>query len=208
MAAAFIIILLLAAFLCMDEDPKHTDIQHTHTHAHLFDTAGVLLHGYLFHGALKAEEGLDVQTGRLLETRPVLVLRVNLRGHTQNIPVTHGTHEQRQDDGRNVPTVHTHTHPASLESDVDNTHRGWGHVVGGEAWGGGSHSEQVRHCVCLKLGGTQHTKPFGSIKKGSNSHSEGFSHTNAHRHALFYVLLPATSFGHDIRREGEDEKKT
>lgn len=108
-AAAFIIILLIAAFLCMGEDPKQTDIQHTHTHTHLFDTAGVLLHGYLFHGALEAEEGLDVQTGRLLETRPVLVLRVNLRGHTQNIPVTHSTHEQRRDGRRSVPTIHTHT---------------------------------------------------------------------------------------------------
>lgn len=45
---------------------------------HLFDTAGILLHSNLFHSALKAEERLDVQTGNLLKTRPVLILRVNL----------------------------------------------------------------------------------------------------------------------------------
>lgn len=52
-------------------------------HTNLFDTAGVLLHGYLFHSALEAEEGLDVQAGALLETRPVLVLWVDLRQHTE-----------------------------------------------------------------------------------------------------------------------------
>lgn len=96
MAAAFIIIHHIIAFLC----------KYTQGHTHLFDTAGVLLHGYLFHGTLEAEEGLDVQTGRLLETRPVLILRVNLCRHTQNILVTH-TNEQRYDGRCGVPTANT-----------------------------------------------------------------------------------------------------
>lgn len=51
---------------------------------HPFDVGGVLLHGNFLHGALKAEEGFDVQRGRLLKARPVLVLRMNLQpeGHT------------------------------------------------------------------------------------------------------------------------------
>lgn len=60
----------------------------SNTHTHLFDTASILLHGYLFHSAFEAEEGFDVQTGCLLETRPVLILWVNLCGHKQNIPIT------------------------------------------------------------------------------------------------------------------------
>lgn len=56
-----------------------------HTQTHLFDTAGILLHSNLFHGALKAEEGLDVQTGGLLKTRPVFILRVDLDTHTHII---------------------------------------------------------------------------------------------------------------------------
>lgn len=52
-----------------------------YTHTHLLDTAGVLLHGHLLHRALEAKERFDVQAGRLLETRPVLILRVGLRTH-------------------------------------------------------------------------------------------------------------------------------
>lgn len=55
---------------------------------HLFDAVGVLLHSNLLHSALKSKERLDVQTGGLLKTRPVLVLRVNLHQHTQ----THTAH--------------------------------------------------------------------------------------------------------------------
>lgn len=45
---------------------------------YLLDTAGILFHSDLFHGAFKAEEGLDVQTGRLLKACPVLIVRVDL----------------------------------------------------------------------------------------------------------------------------------
>lgn len=47
-------------------------------HGYLLDAVGVLLHGDFLHRALETEEGFDVQAGRLLKTRPVLVLRVNL----------------------------------------------------------------------------------------------------------------------------------
>lgn len=55
------------------------------SNTHLFDTAGVLLHSYLFHSALEAKEGLDVQAGTLFKTRPVLILWVNLYQHTQSV---------------------------------------------------------------------------------------------------------------------------
>lgn len=61
---------------------KNPNVLINNHHTHLFDTAGVLLHGYLFHSALEAEEGLDVQAGALLKTRPVLVLWVDLCQHT------------------------------------------------------------------------------------------------------------------------------
>lgn len=57
--------------------------------AHLFDTTGILLHCDLFHGAFEAKEGLDVQTGYLFKTRPVLVLRVDLCKHTHTKTYRH-----------------------------------------------------------------------------------------------------------------------
>lgn len=64
-------------------------------HTHLFDTAGILLHCNLFHGALKAKEGLDVQAGSLLKTRPVLIIRVNLYQHTQTCTVYYTLYTSR-----------------------------------------------------------------------------------------------------------------
>lgn len=50
----------------------------------LIDATGVLFHGNLLHRALETKERLDVQTGGLLEARPLLVLWVNLRNqHTR-----------------------------------------------------------------------------------------------------------------------------
>lgn len=68
-----------------------------YTHTHLLDTAGVLLHGHLLHRALEAKERFDVQAGRLLETRPVLILRVGLRTHTH----------EREDTSVTVATAHS-----------------------------------------------------------------------------------------------------
>ena len=51
----------------------------------LFDVVCVLLHGDFLHGALKAKEMLDVQTGILLKTRPARVLWVNLQHKTKQI---------------------------------------------------------------------------------------------------------------------------
>lgn len=80
---------------------------------HLFDTAGVLLHSYLFHSALKAEEGLDVQAGTLFKTSPVLILWVNLYQHTQTL-LFYCTHMKKQDDWVTMVT----THPVSLDVDA------------------------------------------------------------------------------------------
>ena len=51
----------------------------------LFDVVCVLLHGDFLHGALKAKEMLDVQTGILLKTCPARVLWVNLQHKTKQI---------------------------------------------------------------------------------------------------------------------------
>lgn len=88
MFSATIFTCCVLAFLCIHRKYKGNMCMQrfgltTHTHTHLFDTAGVLLHGNLFHSALKAEEGLDVQAGGLLKTRPLVILWVNLYQHTQ-----------------------------------------------------------------------------------------------------------------------------
>lgn len=83
------------------------------THTHLFDTAGILLHGNFLHGALKAKEGLDVQAGRLLKTRPVLIFRVDLHTHAH---IVYYTVVDSQACGDRVTTATTH--PVSLDDDA------------------------------------------------------------------------------------------
>lgn len=94
MFSATIFICCVLVFLCIHRKYKGNMYMWwlgltTHTkHTHLFDTAGVLLHGNLFHSALKAEEGLDVQAGGLLKTRPLVILWVNLYTQTCTVYYT------------------------------------------------------------------------------------------------------------------------
>lgn len=55
--------------------------------ANLLDAAGVLFHGYLLRGRLKAKEGLYVQAGGLLKARPVPVVWMHLRKNEDKSPL-------------------------------------------------------------------------------------------------------------------------
>ena len=79
----------------------------------LFDVVGVLLHGDLFHCALKAKEVLDVQAGVLLKARPAGVLGVHLQHETSIITSIIALYPAKKASSRRC-TFNTHTGKPSL----------------------------------------------------------------------------------------------
>lgn len=69
-----------------ERGPVREEVNVGYGGANLLDAAGVLFHGYLLRGRLKAKEGLDVQAGGLLKARPVPVLWMHLKKGKINHP--------------------------------------------------------------------------------------------------------------------------
>lgn len=52
-------------------------------YANLFNATSILLHRYLLCGAFKTKKGLNIQTSRLFEASPALILWMNLWKRTR-----------------------------------------------------------------------------------------------------------------------------
>lgn len=180
-AAVFIIIQLIAAFLCMHTDPKHTNIQRTHTF--------LILLAYCFMAIFSTV--LSKPKKDLMSRLAVCSKHVQssfsgwtcadtsrtFRSHTH----TQTWAEIRWQAWR---ANCTHIYSASLESDA-----------GGSRMLGEWRFHTLHGCVSVCAStGTKHTSGFDLYKK------------NVWAGTLFY-LLPAVSLQHGIRR-GAEKKKT